>query len=183
MTDDIIEDGERVVFRQNLWRRFVQIGAGIAVIGLCLTLFIMAPGMENPLLWQACSLLAGIFFVYALYKAATNPRVTLIAGRDGLQPKFGPVEKQILIPWSNINRLDEAVQKFKGNTTSYLAIYLNDAAGYEGSMLDQISAPIAQRTLSDGGTAQIYIPGMMLPASVKTVIARLEALRNKKSIA
>lgn len=179
MTDDVIVSGGTVTFRQNLWKRVFQAVSCALLIALGVVVLVIATGEQN-ILMQGLGVLMIIFFLYAGYKALTSSRIALIASAEGIMPMYLAPENRTLIPWSNIERMEKAVQSVKSSKTSYLAFYLREPLPQEGEKMAMMRRVLGG-SMSDGAIADAYVPEILLPEKVEKVIERLEALRPKTS--
>lgn len=177
MTDDVIVSGGTVTFRQNLWKRVVQILCCLLclAIGLALAL-LLPPDAESRDMMRILGLVMVLAAVYLVYAVGTKSRTVLVASAEGIMPMYLAPEKRTLIRWSNIERMEKVVQTVKGNKTSHLALYLKEPLEAQDPNIEMMRRVVG-RSMSDGAMADVYIQDIMLPEKVEKVIERLERVR------
>jgi hypothetical protein len=119
-----------------------------------------------------------ITMVVACIVILKRPLVIITADRAGIV-----VKKHKKIPWSEIKRIYTAVQRMRGRTYVHLAFELynpefitNDSFGTR--LLNYATYTVAGRSMSDGGTAEIYVSQIELPGkSVDEIVAQLVAYK------
>lgn len=177
MSDDVVESGGTITFRQALHKRVITAIAGVAFAALGAFLaFGPMEGTDNPLLLRIIGYACIAFAGYGVYATFTKPRTVLVASREGLLPAYLAPHLRTLIPWSNIVRFDEVILDSSKNKTRFLAVYLKEPQQLEAPM-DEAFRPMFARMMSDGGTANLYIPEILLPESVAKTLPQLERAR------
>lgn len=168
-----------MTFRQNLWKRAVSLGASALMVFVGAALAFMPLGIEeDTLLLRVCGYVLIAVSLLGFYASVSKSRTVFVVSHEGLYPSYVAPEYRTMIPWSNIERFGEAVAQMRGNKMRYLAVYLRTPQDFQNPMAQATDRALSQ-LLSDGGTAQLYIPSIMLPESVEKVVARLESLRPK----
>lgn len=173
------DDSKILVYKQPLWKK--------AVFFLLIVLFIILGILlftNKEYLAGIISLIFGVAGIFKLFKS----RVMLIADSEGVIPVFvlrrGSSKK---IPWKMIDQISIVTQTIRGFKHKHLAIYLNDPNFLTHELtntqiLSKIDLRIFKKTgvsgLDDGGTAQVYIPMIMLPSlPVEKIVNQLNTMR------
>ncbi len=167
-----------MTFRQNLWKRVVSLGASALMVIVGGALAVMPLDTDDTLLLRICGYVLIAISLFGFYASLTKSRTVFVVSHEGIYPSYVAAEYRAMIPWSNIERFGEAVAQMRGNKMRYLAFYLRTPQDFQSPMAQAADSALS-KLVSDGGTAQLYIPSIMLPESVEKVVARLESLRPK----
>jgi hypothetical protein len=168
-----------MVWKTPWWKRaLIIIGSALFVVGSLYTFFqpeAQAAGPKNLIL-----LLAAAFFGFVLWKSLTVPSITLVADEEGLDPMFLSKKHRRKLLWGEIAKVETVTQKYKGSRTKMLAITLHTPEDFGMLHGGAVVQMMAGKSMSDGGTAHLYIPSMRLSESVEKVAEKLLRLREQQ---
>lgn len=134
---------------------------------------------------------SGLFFlllgIYGMYLTCYKSRTILIANRDGIIPVYLVGKRMTRIPWSNIRQFGKATKQIprpgmnSNLLRDYVAVYFNEpqelTQGFWAALLHTDPQHL-RHLISDGGTADLYIPDIF-SEPLDDVVQKLEAFRLK----
>lgn len=181
-----IMETETFVLRASLTTGLKVIAASLLFIGLGISVVIFVPNTVIRVVGLGLILL-GLLIVYKFF---TKNNIVLIANNAGIIPVYLVGKQMTLVPWSNIKRFDTATKEvpnllggkwiFGNVTLKFLTVYFNQpqelAKGVQAAFLES-DAKNFQSRISDGGTADLYVPTFNQP--IGEVIDKLEDMRRK----
>ncbi len=166
-----------MVWKMPWWKRAFTIIGSALFVGLSLFAFFQpeaqAAGPKNLVL-----LLVAAFFGFVLWKSLTVSSTTLVADEEGLDPVLLSKKHRRKLLWGEIVKIETVTQKYKGSKTKMLAITLQTPEEFGMLSGGAVVQMVAGKSMSDGGTAHLYIPAMRLSESVENVTEKLLYLRN-----
>lgn len=172
---------EALVFQPSIKTKLVTLFLALFLIIIGAGVCAVVPGILYKILGTVL-LLGGLYVGFAL----VSKKATLLVDREGIVPVYFVGKRMTRIPWSNIKRFDRATKDvpnvYSGGKvqTHFLAVYLYAPQDLGRSAAFVKADALQWRDLvSDGGTADFYIPAGAFTQTLDEVVRILEASRAK----
>lgn len=169
-----------LVWKTPWWKRVLMMLVSAAFVAGSLLAF-FTPQAQAAGGKQFILLACALFFVWTLGGSLRMPRETLIADAQGITPVFVPKKYRRKIGWNEIQKIEIVTQKVRGSmsTATMLAVYLGTTETFGVLAGGAAVQTVAGSSMSDGGTANIYIPSIRLSEPLTIVLEKLNVLKQQ----
>lgn len=172
-----------LILRTSIKNRVIGAIAGTVFVGI--GIFCVIDGHDTIV--RIAGLFFSLFGVYVLFTLIYKSRALLVVDSNGIIPVYFVGKRMTYIPWSNIRQFGKATKQIprpgmnSNLVRHFVAVYFNEpqelTRGFWTALLHTDPQHL-RHLISDGGTADLYIPAIF-SEPLDDVVQTLEKFRLK----